>query len=169
MERRPKASFPSLPQSPSSSTLSIDGVFGFFDLPSGGSYLAVITDSEERYRGHGMEFRLITKVTLVRVSNAASAEEGGGTGKAAAAAAARMLGEEDGDDGEEEEDEDAKQLELLRMAFQVRAHVCVRLNPCCPRSLWRLETALCMYETNRPPPHPYTQRRTTFSSPLPAT
>jgi hypothetical protein len=51
--------------------LAIEGVYGFFDLPSG-PYLAVITDSEEKYRGHGMEFRLVTKVTLVRVSNAGS-------------------------------------------------------------------------------------------------
>lgn len=37
-------------------SLYMDGVFGFFDLPSG-PYLAIITDSEERYRGHGLEFR----------------------------------------------------------------------------------------------------------------
>jgi hypothetical protein len=42
----------------SGETIAIDGVFGFFDLPSG-PYLAVITDSEEKYRGHGMEFRYL--------------------------------------------------------------------------------------------------------------
>ena len=111
------------PAAPSaaSSTLSIDGVFGFFDLPSGGHYLAVITDSEERYRGHGMEFRLVTKVTLVRVSNSTATEgaTGAGSGKRGGTkiTTAAMLGDEE---EEEEEDEDTRQLELLRMAF--RAH-----------------------------------------------
>ena len=148
MERHPKASFPFLPlstttngaspSSPSaspSSSLSIDGVFGFFDLPTGGAYLAVITDSEERYRGHGMEFRLVTKVTLVRVSNSSnsSASSGssatGGDGTPSSRprppplSTAAMLGdadEEEEEGGGGEEDEDGKQLELLRMAF--RAH-----------------------------------------------
>jgi hypothetical protein len=38
----------------------VDGVFGVFELPSG-PFIAVITDSEERYRGYGMEYRCASK------------------------------------------------------------------------------------------------------------
>jgi hypothetical protein len=130
VERHPKSALPALLLLPTttttpSSSLTIDGVFGFFDLPHGGPYLAVITESEERYRGHGMEFRLVTKVTLVRVSNSSNGfgreGEGGRRRGGGVPSTAAMLGdEEEGKEGEGEEDEDAKQLELLRMAF--RAH-----------------------------------------------
>ena len=96
------AFFPSTP--PSSSALAIEGVYGFFDLPSG-PYLAVITDSEEKYRGHGMEFRLVTKVTLVRVSYAGSSSSSSSTSSSSSSS---------GSGKKESDEEEVKRTEKMK-------------------------------------------------------